>query len=170
MGKPDLFGELTIKIAYSDPLLKCLLSLYLKLIQESKENWNLQFADLLCLTGLTPPLSFESPLCIGDPKIPEWVNQLRVGFVLCTTRQKSVNFSYLTGSHIFHLPVATTPPVHSAPPLISLNFPVSLWINSFWSNKWIHKVFGQNYFKLGRYDPLNFEAKNGGKIAHCHYV
>ena len=37
-GKLDLFGEFTIKIAYSDPLLKCLLSLYLKLIQENKED------------------------------------------------------------------------------------------------------------------------------------
>ena len=53
-GKLDLFGEFTIKIAYSDPLLKCLLSLYLKLIQENKEDCNFQFANLLRPTGLTP--------------------------------------------------------------------------------------------------------------------
>ena len=43
--------------------------------------------------------------------------QLRVGFVLCTTRQKLVNIVQLTGSHILHLLVATTSLVLSVAPL-----------------------------------------------------
>ena len=73
-GKLDLFGEFTINIAYSDPLLKCLLSLYLKLIQENKEDWNFQFADLLRLTGLTSHCPSKAHCASGTLRFPSGWN------------------------------------------------------------------------------------------------